>query len=136
MGQDWARCQRMMQHEQHRYEELRNLASQVNPQLVRAEFLHVQARATNADPAIDQVLQALSALQKQFMLHHDISELDTYVRLVLNLRFRARGRAKLLALVGELRQYNNSIVQRLAIPVTHPPQGPIPSWPPPVPRMF
>ena len=123
----------MMQHEQHRYEELRNLASQVNPHLVQAGFLHTQTRAANADPAIDQVLQAMSALQKQFMLHHDISELDIYVRFVLNLRFRARGRAKLLALVGELRQYNNSIERRLAI---HPPQGPIPSWPPHVPRMY
>ena len=123
----------MMQHEQHRYEELRNLASQINPHLVRAEFLHIQTRAAGADPAIDQVLQALSTLQKQFMLHHDIIELDTYVRFVLILWFRTRGRAKLLALVGELRQYNDSIERRLAI---HPPQGPIPSWPPPVPRMY
>ena len=50
MDQDWARCQRMMQHEQLRYEELKNLTSQVNVQPVRADFLYVQTGATNPNP--------------------------------------------------------------------------------------
>ena len=142
MDQDWARCQRMMQHEQLRYEELKNLASQVNVQPVRAEFLHVQIGAMNPNPtssfrAVDQVLRELSVLQTKYMLHHNPSELDIFVRVMVKLRFKTGGRAKLLALVGELRQYNDSIERRLAIPVGYPPpQGPMPSWPPPVPRMF
>ena len=142
MGQGWSRCQRMIQYEQHRYEELKNLASQANAQPVRGEFLHIQIGATDTNPvlsfrAIEQVLRELSVLQKKYMLHHDPSELDIFVRVLLKVRFKTRGRAKLLALVGELRQYNYSIERRLAIPIGHPPpQGPMPSWPPHVPRMY
>ena len=139
MSQDWTRCQRMIQHEQLRYEELRNLASQVNFPPV---FLQVQTGATNPNPtssfrAIDQVLRELSVLQTKYMLHHNPSELDIFVRVIVKLRFKTGGRAKLLALVRELRQYNDSIERRLAIPVGYPPpQGPVPSWPPHVPRMY
>ena len=126
MGQSWEQCQRMLQHERHRCDQLRSHATgaPVNVQPVQA-YLSAQAGATNPDPAIDQVLQKLSALQRKYMLHIDPSELNSFVRVPLKLGFKMKGRAKLLALVKELRQYNDSIERRLAIPVGHP-----------VPRMF
>jgi len=144
MSRGWTRCQRMIQYEQHRFEELRKLASQapqVNAQPAHLGLLHVQIGATNPNPAssfraIEQVLRELSALQKKYMLHLNPSELDSFVRVLLKVRFKTRGKAKLLALVEELRHYNDSIERRLAIPVRHPPQGPMPSFPPPVPGML
>ena len=137
MGQSWAQCQRTIQHEQHRCGQLRGHATgnPINVQPIQA-YLFFQTGATNTDPAIDQVLQQLSALQKKYMLYLDPSELDLFIRALLKLRFKIRGRTKLLALVKELQQYNNSIERWLGIPVGHSPQDPMPSWPPPVPRMY
>ena len=120
MGQSWVQCQRMIQHERHRCEQLRSHTTPINIQPF------AQTGATNSDPAIDQVLQELSTLQSKYILHLNPSELDLFVRTLLKLRFRFGGRAKLLALVEELRQYNRSIERRLVIPVAYPPQGPMP----------
>ena len=138
MGQSWAQCQRMLQHERHRCGQLRSHATgtPINVQPAQA-YLFPQTGATHTDPAIDQVLQKLSALERKCMLHLDPSQLNLFVRAPLKLGFKIRGRAKLLALVKELRQYNDSIERRLPILAGHPPpQGAMPSWPPHVPRMY
>ena len=126
MGQDWVQCQRMIQHEQDRYEQLKNLATQAN----------IQTRVVDADPAfrtIEQVLRELSILQRKYMLHINPSELDLFIRVLLKLRFKTRGKAKLYALVEELKRYNDYAQQRLAI--GYPLQGPRPSWPVPAPHL-
>ena len=145
MGQDWARCQRMIQHEKHRYEELKNLTTPINLQPLQ-DYINVQwiqdaqAGTTNADirpafRAIEQVLQDLSILQKKYMLHLNLSELDLFIRILLGLKFKTRGRAKLHALVEELQQYNDCIERRHdRLVASRPPQNPIPQWPPPVQR--
>ena len=134
MDQHWTRCQRMIQHEQDRYEQLKTLAIPINDQLAR--YIFVQPGATNPNSgfrAIEQVLQELSILQRKYMLHVNPPELDLLIRVLLKLRFKIRGRAKLEALVEELRRYNDCIERRLTI--SYPPQGPRPPWPAPAPHL-
>jgi len=114
----------MVQYEQHRCQQLRSQATPFNVQ--------------PAFRAIEQVLRELTTLQNKYMLNINLSELDPFFRVLLKVKFKTRGRAKLHALVEELRQYNDSIERRLAIPVGHqnPLQGPMPLWPPPVSGLF
>ena len=135
-SRDWTRCQRMIHHEQYRYQELKSLATStpINLQPTQ-DYIHAQTEAANAFQQIEQVSQELSMLQKEYMLHINPSELGIFMRGLLKLRFKTKGKAKLHALVEELRQYNDCIERRLDR-LGRPPQNPIPQWPPPVQRLY
>ncbi|KAF8420675.1 hypothetical protein EV426DRAFT_239938 [Tirmania nivea] len=114
MGQNWARCQRMIHYEQLRYEQLRDLATRYNAQAVVTD-------AQSAFRAIEQVLLELFILQKKYMLHLNPSDLNLpFIRFLLRLNFSIGGKAKLYALLQELKGYNDTIARTLAF-CYHPP---------------
>ena len=140
----------MIQHEQYRYEELRNLTPPINLRPLQLQDYinvqptqdyihgHPQTGATNASltfQQIEQVSQELSILQNKYMPLRNPSELGLLIRVLLKLSFKTSGKAKLHALVEELQQYNDCIERRLdRLAASHPPQNPIPQWPPLVQR--
>ena len=138
MVRDWARCQRMIQHEQHRYQELKNrtTSTPINLQPTQ-DYINAQIEATNTFQQIDQVSQELSTLQNKYMLHINLSELGLFMRVLLKLRFKTKGEAKLHALVEELQHYNDCIERKLdRLAASRTPQNPVPHWPPPVQRLY
>ena len=116
MGLDWARCQRMINHEQLRYEQLKDFATRYN-------FQAVVTDALSAFRAVEQVLIELSILQKKYLLHLNPSDLKLpFIRFLLRWSFSIGGKAKLNTLLRELQGYNNTIERTLAL-CCHPPRS-------------
>ena len=126
----------MIQHEQYRYQELKNLTTStpINLQPTQ-DYIYAQTEATNTFQQIDQVSQELSILQNKYIPLRNPSELGLFIRVLLKLSFKTSGKARLHALVEELQQYNDCFERRLdRLVASRPPQNPVPQWPPPVQR--
>jgi len=112
MGQDWTRYQRMIHHQQLRYELLRNSATQYDIQ-TGAPNIHLRSAFRN----IEQVLRELYILQRKYILHLNPSELDLpFIRFLLKWSFNTRGKAKLNALLQELQGYYDTIERVVSAP--------------------
>jgi len=116
MGQDWARCQRMIHQEHLRYEQLKDFAARYNVQAVVTD-------PQSAFRAIEQILLELFILQKKYLLHLNPSDLNLpFIRFLLKWSFSIGGKAKLNALLQEMQGYNDTIERTLAL-CCHPPRA-------------
>jgi len=112
MGQDWARYQRMIHHQQLRYELLRISATQYHAQ-TGVPNVYLRSAFRN----IEQVLRELYILQRKYMLHLNPLELGLpFIRFLLKWSFNTRGKAKLNALLQELQGYYDTIERVVSAP--------------------
>jgi len=112
MGQDWTRYQRMIHHQQLRYELLRNSATQYDAQ-TGVPNVHLRSAFRN----IEQVLRELYILQRKYILHLKPSELDLpFIRFLLKWSFNTGGKARLNALLQELQGYYDTIEWVISAP--------------------
>ena len=107
----------MIHLQQLRYEQLKSLATRCNIVTVR-DAQNGAAHAHPAFRAIEHVLRELFILQRRYMLHLDSSEVDRdlpLVRVLLKLSFNTGGKAKVNALIQELREHNDSLERTLTL---------------------